>query len=103
MKRKRLVDFETRLKKSLHDPKFVEEYLNEALKDNDLKAFLVALMSIAKAKHGGVTAFAKETGYSRQTIYIALSEKGNPTFDFLNNFLNVMGLHLQVEAIKEEV
>ncbi len=95
-----LINFEEHLKESLQNPEFLEEYLNEALKEKDFKVLLVALRHIAESRTGGITKFAKEVGYSRQTIYKTLSEKGNPTLNNLSTFLDAAGFHLRVEANK---
>ena len=97
-----LIDYETHIGKSLQDPKFLEAYLNEALNEKDPRVFLIALKNIAKAKGGGISGFAKQTGFSRQTLYKTLSGKGNPTFNSLIVFLNAAGFHLKVEANKPE-
>jgi len=97
-----LIDYETHIGEVLQDPEVLEEYLNEALKEEDVRVFLVALRHIAQATKGGLAGFAKETGYSRQTLYKTLSEKGNPTWNSLSTFLNAAGFQLKVEAIKKK-
>ncbi len=98
----KLIDFEIHIGEALQDPEFLTEFLNEALKEKDSKVFLIALRSIAKARGGGISGFAKETGFSRGTLYKTLSEKGNPTFSSLNNFIHAAGFRLKVEVNKPE-
>ena len=96
----KLIDYEDHIVEALQDPEFLQGYLNEVLKEEDLPTFLLALKYIAKSKRGGITEFAKKAGFSRQTLYKTLSAKGNPTFKNLNIFLKTAGFHLKVEADK---
>lgn len=59
MTKKRLVEYQERLLVKLQDEEFAAAYLNEALKDEDPRIFLLALKNIGKAyklkkiiKHG---------------------------------------------------
>ncbi len=97
-----LISYEDFMNRFLQDPEVLEEYLNEALKEDDVRVFLLALRNIARATKGGLAGFAKKTGYSRQTLYKTLSEKGNPTWKSLHTFLNAAGFQLKVEAIKKK-
>ncbi len=96
-----LLSYDDFMGELLQDPNFVEEYLNEKLESGDSEQFLLALGNIAKAR-GGITNFAKKTGLGRQTIYKALSGKGNPTFKSFQTILDAAGFHLKVEAIKKK-
>jgi len=100
--KERLIDFENHIKEELHDPEFLEEYLNEALKEEDPRVLLIALKYIAQSRAGGIAGFAKKAGYSRQTIYKTLSAKGNPTFKSLNTFLDAAGYRLKIIKIKKK-
>lgn len=97
-----LVDYDKHIKESLQDPKFLEEYLNEALKEEDPRVLLIALKHIVESRKGGISAYARKTGLSRQTLYKTLSWKGNPTFNNLHSLLYNAGFHLKVEAIKPQ-
>ena len=44
----KLINHDTLIEQALQDPKFLEEYLNEALKEDDVETFLIALRHIAK-------------------------------------------------------
>ena len=98
----KLINHDTLIEQALQDPKFLEEYLNEALKEDDVETFLIALRHIAKSKSGGIAGFAKHAGFSRGTIYKTLSKKGNPTIGSLNNFLGAVGFRLKVEKVEKE-
>lgn len=54
--------------------------MEEYHKDGDVKALLIALRNIAKAK-GGMEQLPKKTHLNRQNLYHILSDKGNPTLD----------------------
>lgn len=76
------------------------EYLQAALEslDNpdDRAVGLLALRTVAEA-YGGLSAVATEAGISRESLYRALSPKGNPTLKTLLAVLKAVGLRLSVE------
>ena len=62
-------------------------------------AGLLALRTVAEA-YGGLGAVAAEAGISRESLYRALSPKGNPTLKTLLAVLKTVGLRLSVEPEK---
>ena len=76
------------------------EYLKAAMESlddpNDRAAGLLALRTVAEA-YGGLDAVAEEAGISRESLYRALSPKGNPTLKTLLAVLKTVGLRLSVE------
>jgi probable addiction module antidote protein len=56
---------------------------------------LLALRAVAEA-YGGLGAVAEQAGISRESLYRALSPKGNPTLKTLVAVLKTMGLRLSV-------
>lgn len=69
----------------------------ESLDDpNNRAAGLLALRTVAEA-YGGLGAVAAEAGISRESLYRALSPKGNPTLKTLLAVLKTVGLRLSVE------
>ncbi|MFJ3054484.1 addiction module antidote protein [Herbaspirillum sp. NPDC087042] len=76
------------------------EYLKAAMEslDNpdDRAAGLLALRTVAEA-YGGLAAVAAEAGISRESLYRALSPKGNPTLKTLLAVLKAVGMRLSVE------
>ena len=80
------------------DPEFANEYLAAALDDaNELggqTALLAALRHIAEAQ--GMSAVAERAGLPRESLYRALSPRGNPTIKTLLAVLKASGLHLGV-------
>jgi probable addiction module antidote protein len=91
------------------DRKFAVEYLiaaMEALDNPEERAGgLLALRAVAEA-YGGLGAVAAQAGVSRESLYRALSPKGNPTLKTLVAVLKTVGLRLtvtqekQVEAVR---
>jgi probable addiction module antidote protein len=76
------------------------EYMKAAMESlddpADRSAGLVALRTVAEA-YGGLGAVASEAGISRESLYRALSPKGNPTLKTLVAVLKTLGLRLSVE------
>ncbi|MDP2265956.1 MAG: putative addiction module antidote protein [Thiobacillus sp.] len=76
------------------------EYLKAAMESLDdpenRAAGLLALRTVAEA-HGGLAAVAAEAGISRESLYRALSPKGNPTLKTLLAVLKSVGMRLSVE------
>lgn len=69
----------------------------ESLDDpEDRAAGLLALRTVAEA-YGGLGAVASEAGISRESLYRALSPKGNPTLKTLVAVLRTVGMRLSVE------
>jgi probable addiction module antidote protein len=80
------------------DPEFAAEYLKAALEDSDEpKVLLIALRHLAEAK-GGVAKVAKAAGIERESLYRALSSRGNPRLSTLVAVMKAVGLKLTVEA-----
>jgi probable addiction module antidote protein len=79
------------------DPEFAAEYLKAAMEDRDEpKVLLLALRHIAEAR-GGVARIAKQAGVERESLYRALSPRGNPRLSTLLAVTRAMGLTLTVE------
>jgi probable addiction module antidote protein len=82
------------------DHELAVEYLKvamEALDNPDERGgALLALRTVAEA-YGGLGAVAAEAGISRESLYRALSPKGNPTLRTLLAVLKTVGMRLSVE------
>jgi probable addiction module antidote protein len=80
------------------DPGFAAEYLKAALEENDQPSvLLIALRRIAEAR-GGIAKVAKAAGIERESLYRALSVRGNPRLSTLVAVTKAVGLRLTVEA-----
>jgi len=76
-------DDECVIRELREDPKFAVEYLKVALEDTEEPAvLLIALRRIAEAR-GGLAKVAKAAGIERESLYRALSAKGNPRLSTL--------------------
>ena len=79
------------------DPKFAAEYLRAALEDEDEpRVLLVALRQLAQAH--GIAKVAKAAGIERESLYRALSLRGNPRWSTLVAVTKAIGVRLTVEA-----
>jgi probable addiction module antidote protein len=75
------------------------EYLKAAMEDSgEPQVLLVALRHIAEAR-GGVAKIAKAAGIERESLYRALSPRGNPRLSTLLAVTKAMGLTLTVETV----
>jgi probable addiction module antidote protein len=80
------------------DPDFAAEYLKAALEETDEpKVLLVALRRIAEAR-GGIAKVAKAAGIERESLYRALSPRGNPRLSTLVAVTKAIGSKLTVET-----
>lgn len=82
------------------DRELAVEYLRAAMASlddpDDRAAGLLALRTVAEA-YGGLGAVAAEAGVSRESLYRALSPKGNPTLKTLLAVLKTVGMRLSIE------
>ena len=77
---------------------FAAEYLKAAIEDTDEpRVLLVALRQVAEAR-GGIAKVAKAARIERESLYRALSPRGNPRFSTLVAVTKAMGLTLTVET-----
>jgi probable addiction module antidote protein len=80
------------------DPEFAAEYVNTALSEADQPggqaALLLALRHVAEAQ--GMAGVAERAGMPRESLYRALSPKGNPTIKTLLAVVRASGLSLGV-------
>ena len=61
----------------LQSPEEAAEYLNAAIEDGHPAVLLKALRNVADST-GGMSHLSRETGLTRESLYKALSEEGNP-------------------------
>src|ERR1700682_4377872 len=98
MKRKASISHDDAMVRRLRkDPKFAAEYLKAALEDEDEpRVLLIALRHLAQAQ--GIAKVAKAAGIERESLYRALSVRGNPRLSTLVAVTKAIGLRLTVEA-----
>lgn len=80
----------------LNTPADIAAYLDAWLEDGTPEELLRALSTVARAR--GMTELARQSGISREALYRALSESGNPTLDTLVRVLKALGVRLAVAA-----
>jgi probable addiction module antidote protein len=99
MKRKTSISHDDAMIAQLRaDPDFAAEYLKAALdEDDEPQVLLIALRRIAEAR-GGIAKVAKAAGVERESLYRALSPRGNPRLSTLVAVTKAVGLRLTVEA-----
>jgi len=103
MKRKASISHDEATVRELREnPEFAAEYLRAALEDDDEPSvLLIALRRIAEAR-GGIAKVAKAAGIERESLYRALSARGNPRLSTLIAVIKAVGLKLTVEAAGSE-
>ena len=92
------VSYNEGLERRLKNPAYASEYLMTCLEDREgdsEELFLMALRDIAKAH--GFQWIAKRTQLGRESLYKAISEKGNPTLSTLTSILDAMGLRISIK------
>jgi probable addiction module antidote protein len=88
---------EAMIRRIRKDPEFAAEYLKAALEDADEpRVLLIALRHVAQAR--GIARIAKAAGIERESLYRALSARGNPRLSTLYAVAKAVGLRLTVEA-----
>jgi len=80
----------------LNTPADIAAYLDAYLEDGSAEELLHALGVIARSH--GMSALARETGISREALYRAFSDSGNPTLDTLLRVMKAFGVRLAVAA-----
>jgi len=91
----KLKSYKADLLEQLKDPEFAAAYLAEVLESGDNAAFLIALRDVVEAS-GGVNSVARQAHIQRQSVYKALSKRGNPTLTTLRDVLKPLGLRISV-------
>ena len=80
----------------LKSRKQMAAYLEAALEDGDPRVVSAALGNIARAQ--GMSQIAKDTGLSRESLYTALSEEGNPRLTTFLKVVHTLGIDLKAQA-----
>ncbi|WP_275285968.1 addiction module antidote protein [Halomonas elongata] len=78
------------------EPDMALDYLRTAFDELDEEggesAFLMALRHVVEAR-GGMAAVAERAQVSRESLYRALSPKGNPTLSTMTAVIKATGIH----------
>ena len=79
----------------LNSAEAITAYLDAYLEDGSPKELRAALDTVARSH--GISDLAARSGVTRQGIYKALGQDGNPSFETVRSILSAMGLRLTVE------
>ena len=82
----------------LADNETIAEYLTLTLESDDPCEIAQALGAVARAR-GGITELARQTGLSREALYRALSENGNPEFATVLKVMHALGVKLSASMV----
>ncbi len=76
----------------------IQAYLDAVLEEGgDDPAYIIhALGIIARAKN--MSQLARDTGLSREGLYKALSQEGNPTFSTVTKIAKALGLQIKFQS-----
>ena len=94
-------DYTEGLRERLRDPRYAVDYLTDVLSDESPEAFLIALRDVIEARNEDMTALSQESGVTRQGLYQALSESGNPRLSTLTQVLGSIGFQLSIKRKKK--
>jgi probable addiction module antidote protein len=82
----------------LDSPEAVAAYVDEAFQTGD-PAFITHALGVA-ARARGMTQIAKDAGLSRESLYRALGDNGNPEFSTVLKVAKALGLKLTAVAAR---
>jgi len=80
----------------LDSPQAIADYLSEAFQTGNGQYIAQAIGTAARAE--GMSKIAKDTGLSRESLYRALGEGGNPEFGTVMKVLNALDVQLVAKA-----
>jgi len=76
----------------------IAEYLTLSLESDDPREIAEALGAVARVR-GGIAQLARETGISREALYRALSETGNPELGTVLKVMHALGVRLSASLV----
>lgn len=77
----------------------ITAYLTEAFEEGSPAFIVQALGTVARARN--ISAIAKETGLTRETLYKAFSAEGNPRLSTLTAVTKALGFQLSIKPAHE--
>lgn len=75
----------------------IAAYIEAAFEDGDPEIIKHALGNVARAR--GMTSIAKDAGVTREALYKALSEKGDPKLSTLLGVMKALGVRLTTTPV----
>ena len=82
----------------LTDDESIAAFLTEALESDDPREIAQALGVVARAR-GGIAQLARETGITREALYRALSDSGNPELGTVLKVMRALGVRLTATMV----
>ncbi|HMK79714.1 MAG TPA: addiction module antidote protein [Xanthobacteraceae bacterium] len=76
----------------------IAAYLNAAFEEGDPGLIAASIGHVAKAK--GMSQIARETGLSRENLYRALGDGGNPELSTMTKVMRALGMRIQIAPAK---
>jgi probable addiction module antidote protein len=92
---KRTQSYNSWRESKLTDPTTAASYLTAAMSDSP-NMFRKALRNVAQARQ--MAKVARDAGVTRESLYRATSEMGNPTLDTLESVLSALDINIKFEA-----
>ncbi len=87
------------LYKHLQNSECAASYLKNCFEDGDQGVFLLALKDVVMAR-SSMTQLARDTGITREHLYVLFSKKGNPEWFTINKILHALGFQLSFQTPK---
>ncbi|MBU1336605.1 MAG: addiction module antidote protein [Devosia sp.] len=84
----------------LRTPEDRAAYIEAALEDGDVSLITHALGDVARSV--GMSDVAREAGITREGLYKALSDKGDPRLSTLLGVMRALGLQLSARAANDD-
>ena len=96
------IPYEDILYEDLRDPHYAASYLKicyeEALKERNFRAFLLAAQHAVEVSEISMTELADDTGISRQHLYKILGGENVPSFDRISSILKSINIGISFEV-----
>lgn len=86
----------------LRTPAEIQEYLEIVFEENPDDPAVIAVAIGAAMRAHGVVKTAKETGITREGLYKAFSDTGNPSFANVLKVLRTLGIGLRPEITAQK-
>lgn len=78
----------------LDNDEAIAAYLNAAFEEGDPAFIAASIGHVAKAK--GMSQIARETGLSRENLYRALGDGGNPELSTMTKVMRALGMRIRI-------
>jgi probable addiction module antidote protein len=89
-------DLKARLASKEYASLYLETAFRESCLDHNWAAFGLALRNVIEAQNKDVAQFAKNSGVSRQHLYLLFGKKANPTLNTLVQILEELDLSIGI-------